>query len=307
MASYAYLRGLNHPFVPHIGFACKIQFSHNNPRQVRGRDLIFCQCNLCLCCNRHTEYFESRGLIMAHGNEVTRDKVKFAFQIFLATNDYRQELHKSVQFWHIVLLAHEGMYVVRAVSGILRPMVSEANRPWCYFHQCSENETKDHCWVKNHYFTHWTCVCMKHCYSFDPSTYTKSIGLYKGFGGLTDSDKLIDLPFIYRVCGILLAWISRPEVNGPPQLGLLAGSLAETLLLHDQYTGTVPLEGMNNRLMYRTRCFLTKEEILFPMYLDAHLGLTLVLNRPPQRRLDNQPEWARQTVVFDEWARQRNL
>ncbi len=85
---------------------------------------------------------------------------------------------------------------------------------------------------QNHYYDHWTCFCMRH-----PSTYTQSIGLYKGFGGLTDIDKLINLQFIYRVCGILLAWISRPEVNGPPQLGLLAGSLAETLILHDQYTG----------------------------------------------------------------------
>ena len=48
---------------------------------------------------------------------------------------------------------------------------------------------------------------------------------------------------------LLLAWISSSEVNGPTQSGLLARSLAETLLLYDQYTGSVALEGMNNRLM----------------------------------------------------------
>ncbi len=295
MTSYKYLSTMNQKFVPRQAFIKKVQFSLVDPTKVRGRDIIFCQCNYCVAPNRETEWYETRGLPLAHGTKITREKVQYACQLFLSTTNYRTELPESIHMWHIILMMHEGLYVCRGVSGLGAP--PRKDRHQCWWHQCQKGQNESWCWIKNHYYTDWTCVCNTYCCNFTP-THKQCLEVYTGFGALNLQDQQIGLQLVYQASRTLLNWISQPHVNGPPQLNLLSGSVCEARSVEAPCTN-LEISGMNYLLTARTLSFLSRAELQFPIFLNDHFGQNIVFSRGPKRDLGDSNFVDKMLVLFD--------
>ncbi len=296
MISYDELQTMQTPFNPvDLG---SIQFSINSPIGIQGKDIKLCRCIRCCKPNRNTNWYTQRGLSLQHGDRITEEKVRYAFELFHNTRDYTLEMDPSIHMFHIMLLMHKGMYICRGVEGQDDPDFCESWRPNCWWRQCVEAKKHIWCWIKHTYFTQCACACKKHCDSI-LTTNKKGLDVYLLFGAMTFSDGVITTQLIYRVSQVLFDWISQPEFDGPPRLLHLAGRYIE-YNMPETKTGKINTNGMGETIMIRKLMFLSKQELEFPFFLHDHLGKTAIFSDRPKRHMGNLNLYERMLLITDE-------